>query len=223
MRRTMVDDVDARVLPNLLAWYRAETVVGKFGDGQSALYALDESGHGNNLGGGGTVPLMNYAVCNGYAAYKFTGAMDLRNANVTFTSSVAGAFAVVKHTVAGNFAAGGGGGEGIITDYGSTNGSLRGDASVSNIFDNTATYTAYVNGVATKVIANTNAWNLLYIEFTSGKQSYTGTMMGRHGTGATFLTGSIVECGYFGNLPTSGQRTAFFNAMIAKYNITGVP
>lgn len=217
-QRPSVGDVDARILPSLLFWFRADTHRYEFSDGQNASYAFDESNNGNNLGGGGTVPLYVASGCNGYGSFKFTGAMDLRSPNMAFASKIRGAFAVAKHTSAGNFLAVNG--EGIITDYGGTHAGLYGVASTQTIYNFGAADTVYVNSVATNAITNTNAWNLIYIEH-SVARSFSGTMMGRDGTGSGFFTGEIAECGYFGALPSAVQRQNFFNALIAKYALTG--
>lgn len=217
-KRPFVGDVDARILPSIQFWFRADTHRYAFSDGQNASYALDESNNGNNLGGGGTVPLYVASGCNGYGSFKFTGAMDLRSPNMAFTSNVRWAYAVVKHTNAGNFLAVNG--EGIITDYGGTHTGIYGIASTSTFTTNGGVDTAYINGVAGNTITNTNAWNLLYVEFGVAR-SFSGTIMGRDGTGSGFLTGEIAECGYGGALPSSLQRTNFLNALITKYALTG--
>ena len=220
MRRTIVDEVDARILPSLLCWGRAETMKHKFSDGASANYLLDESGVGNHFGsaGGNTPPLMVYDDCNGYASVNFTGAMDIRGSMV-HTSTVRGAFAIVKHNTAGNWKTAVG--EGFITDLASGQGMLAGAADTINVRLGTATDTAYVNGVQTIAITNTDAWNLLYIEFTAAAKSYTATVLGRQGGTAAFLNGRLAEWGYFGGLPSAQVRTAFLAALIAKYAITG--
>lgn len=218
--RTLVGDIDARILPKLYFWFRAETHRLNFTDGGGATYAFDESSNGNNLYNSSTPPLFVADACNGYAAFNFTGALWLLG-NMVFTGVVAGAYAVVKHNVAGNWGAGS---EGILTDYGSTVGQLTGKANASQVHKATVTDTTYVNGTATQDIANTDAWNLLYVEFTvTANRTFTGTAMGRQGGGATYLNGQIAEAGYFGAIPTAATRTLFFNSLIEKYAITGTP
>lgn len=218
MRRVLINEVDARVLPGLLCWYRAQTLETKFGNGQSATYALDESGKGNNLGNGNaTPPTLKLNACNGYPSLLFDGTNDELRGNLVAGSVIKYLFALVKRTNAGNYAAG------YEAFFG---GITAGDASIYGV-GNTSTVTgsgagtSYINGVATTTVV-TNAWNLCYAEITSAKPFTSNTIMGRTNGSATYFPGEIVEAGCGTGTPTALQRTQFFNAMIAKYALTGV-
>ncbi len=217
MRRPFVGEVDARVLPDLVSWWRAETHREKFGDGQPITYTIDESGNGNNMYAP-QAPLFNPNGPNGYASIVFDGVNDELRSAMSFTSAVKGCFAVVRNTVGGNWGAGH---RGIIGSISGSQVALYGVGGASTIATITAG-TLYVNGVQTDIVANVNAWNLLYLECTA-LGSITTTNLARLNGGTGYLGGEIAEAGIFRGTPTAAARAAFFAQIIQRYAITGNP
>lgn len=222
MSRPIVDGIDARVLPGLICWYRAETVRNKFGDGQGVTYCLDESGNGFHLssaeGGVNKPPAMVRAGINGYASFSFdsSNAEELRGSMVS--AAVTGSFAVVKNSASGNWA--GVGSAGFISGMTAGNAKLIGTSGAQTISaPGSASVDGWVNGVNTLTVTNTDVWNLIYVTHTA--DAVGALVIGRNGSAAEYHDGEIAECGMFTGVPTVAQRTAFFNAIIAKYAITG--
>lgn len=216
MRRTLVNEVDARILPALKFWFVAENHKNKFSDGASASYAMDSSVNGNNLGSAGAAPTFRLNDCNGHASFYFNGAVNLSGLNI-FTANIRGGFVVVKHNVAGNWEATY---PGFISDTGSSTARIIGNAGTQDIHNNGGVDTVYVNGVQTVSVANTDAWNLIYVEF-GVAGTFNGTILGRYGGTAGYLNGRIAEAGLFGAIPSAQTRTLFFESMMNKYALTG--
>lgn len=221
LQRPIVGETDARVLPGLVGWFRAETLREKFGDGQAATYVLDESGNGCNASsaaGGATVPpLFKSSGCNGYASLVFDGVNDELRSGMTFGAVIKGCFALVKRTSAGNWNTGS---EGFIGGLTAGDAGINGVAGTSTVAGNVAG-TVYVNGVQTTTVV-TNAWNLCYVEHTTADTFTSGFILGRVNSSAFYFGGEIAEAGFFTGTPTAAQRNAFFDAMVEKYALTGV-
>lgn len=226
MSRPIIDEVDARILPGLSNWYRAETMRSWFGQDQNVTHALDESGNGFNMSSAQDAvnkpPDMNLAgitVGNkNYASFVFDGSNseELRGSCIYTGTSIKYLFALVKQTASGNWSAG-------ASNAGFFGGLTAGDAAIGGtngaltIASNGGT--EYVNGVATDTVSDAGVWNLVYVELTI-KDTFGSIVMGRNRSTTDYFSGEIAECGAGTGTPSAAQRTAFFNAMIAKYNIT---
>lgn len=220
LTRPIVSDVDARILPGLICWYRAETLREHFGDGANVTYIFDESGNGCNLSSAAANKPPAYVSdgCNGYASLSFDGSNseELRG-NASLGAVVTGAFAVVKNSASGNW---GTDNAGMIGGLAAGNVCLAGDANAQTISSPASIPSnEWVNGTDTNTVTNTDAWNLVYIEVSA--DTVEEIVMGRYLSIAAYFSGEIAECGMFTGSPTAAQRTAFFDAMIAKYAITG--
>lgn len=219
MTRPLVDEVDARILPGLIGWYRAETMKEKFGDGQEVTYIYDESGNGNHMEGATGPDFVSDGI-NGFASLSFDSAnLESLIGAATYGAVVRGVYAVVKRATAGNWGTSATT-EGFFGGQAAGNISIVGTNGTTNINGAGGTSTDYVNGVQTDAVSNTNAWNLVYSELAT-LDSLTGIVMGRLNAGNGFFGGEIAECGAFTTTPSSADRTAFFNHIIAKYAITG--